>query len=176
MGIVDRRLIGRDLGRQLLHGRALGVGLLLGRELAQLRVAVQVQIRVGEVGFVLGLLGLGLVERSLIGPGIDLDEQITLLDHLAFLEGNLVDLAIDPCSHRHGIEALYRSEPGQVDRKVGLLDRSDGNADGGSFFLRCGLGSSLVGAMSLPAIIAGPGSHRDQHNPRNSPRFTHDGP
>ena len=83
--VGDRGIVGGDLRGQLLHGGALGVGLLLGREFAELGVALQVQIGVGEIGLVLGLLGLGLVERGLVRPRIDLDQQITLLDQLAFL-------------------------------------------------------------------------------------------
>ena len=80
LGVGDRRVIGRDLRGQLLHGGALGVGLLLGREFAELGVALQIEIGVGEIGLVLDLLGLGLVERRLVGPGIDLDQQVALVD------------------------------------------------------------------------------------------------
>ncbi len=88
-------VVGGDLRGQLRDGGALRVGLLPGGEFAELGEALQVEVGVGEIGFVLGLLGLGLVERGLERPRIDLDQRVALLDELAFLEGDLVDLAID---------------------------------------------------------------------------------
>ena len=70
--VGDRGFVGGDLRGQLRNGGALGVGLLPGREFAELGVALQVQIGIGEIGLVLRLLGLGLVERGLERPGIDL--------------------------------------------------------------------------------------------------------
>ena len=128
--MADGRIVGRDLRGQLLNGGALGIDLLPGREFAELGVALQIQIGVGEIGLVLFLLGLGLIERRLVRPGIDLDEQVALIDHLAFLEGDLVDLAVDAGTHQDGVEALNRSKPGQIDRKIGFLDRRDGDANG----------------------------------------------
>ncbi len=104
-------------------GGALGIGLLPGREFAELGVALQVEIGVGQIGFVLRLLGLGLIERRLEGPRIDLGQQVALFDELAFLEGDLVDLAVDAGAHHDGVETLHGSEPGQIDREIGLLDR-----------------------------------------------------
>ena len=69
------RVVGGDLRGQLRDGGALGIGLLPGREFAELGEALQVEIGVGEIGLVLGLLGLGLVERGLERPRIDLDQQ-----------------------------------------------------------------------------------------------------
>ena len=65
LGVGDRGVVGGDLRDQLLHQRSLGVGLLLGREFAERGVALQVELGVGEIGFVLRLLGLGLIERGL---------------------------------------------------------------------------------------------------------------
>ena len=125
LGVGDRRVVGRDLRGQLRDGGTLGVGLLPGREFAEFGEALQIEIGVGEAGLILGLLGLGLIERCLEWPGVDLDQQVTLIDQLSLLEGDLVDLAIDPGPHHNGIEALNGSEPGQVDRKIGLFDRGD---------------------------------------------------
>ena len=86
-------------------------------------IALQVEIGVGEIGLVLRLLGLGLIERRLERPRIDLDQRVAFLDELAFLEGDLVDLAVDAGAHHHGVEALHGAEAGQIDRKIGLLDR-----------------------------------------------------
>ena len=88
-------VVGLDLRRQLRDGGALGIGLLPGREFAELGKALQVEVGVGEIGFVLGLLGLGLIEGRLERPRIDLDQRVAFLDELAFLEGDPVDLAVD---------------------------------------------------------------------------------
>ena len=125
-------VVGRDLRGQLLDRGALRIGLLPGREFAEPGEALQVEIGVGEIGFVLGLLGLGLVERSLERPRIDLDQRVAFLDDLAFLEGDLVDLAVDAGANQDGVEALHRAEAGQIDREIGLLDRSDLDGDGDS--------------------------------------------
>ena len=123
--VGDGGVVSRDLGGQLRDAGALGIGLLAGREFAELDEALQVEIGVGEIGLVLRLLGFGLIERRLVGPGIDLGQQVTLLDQLAFLEGDLVDLAVDAGSNQHGVEGLNRSETGQIDREIRLLDRRD---------------------------------------------------
>ena len=99
LGVEDGGIVGRDLRGQLRNGGALGVGLLPGREFAELGVALQIQIGVGQIGLILRLLGLGLIERRLVRPGIDLDQQVALVDELAFLEGDLVDLAVDAGPH-----------------------------------------------------------------------------
>ena len=130
--VGDRGVVGRDLRGQLRDGGALGVGLLPRGEFAELGEALQVEIGVGEIGLVLRLLGLGLVERRLERPRIDLDQQIALLDELAFLEGDLDDLAVDAGADQHGVEALHGAEAGQIDREIGLLDRRDLDRDGGT--------------------------------------------
>ena len=175
--VGDRGVVGGDLRGQLRDGGALGVGLLPGGEFAELGVALQVEIGVGEIGFVLRLLGLGLVERSLERPRIDLDQRVAFLDELAFLEGDLVDLAVDAGAHQHGIEALHGAEAGQIDREIGLLDRGDldGNRLCGRRFLG-GLGCAAFRAVEvLPAEIAGGGDGGDQQNPTDGARLGHAG-
>jgi hypothetical protein len=70
----------------LRDGGALGIGLLPGREFAELGVALQIEIGVGKVRLVLRLLGLGLIQRRLEGARIDLDQGVALLDELAPLK------------------------------------------------------------------------------------------
>ena len=158
LGVGDRGVVGRDLRGQLRHGGALGVGLLAGCEFAELGEALQIEIGVGEAGLVLRLLGLGLIERGLDRGGVDLDQHVALLDLLAFLEGDLVDLAVDPGAHQHGIESLHGAEPGEIDRKIGFHDRRDRDGNGGG--LRsvagfCALSAlrGFDGVRSLPAEI-----------------------
>ena len=78
--VLDQRRVGGNLRGQLLDGRALRIGLLPGCEFAEPGEALQVEFGVGEIGFVLDLLGLGLVERSLERPRIDLDQRVAFLD------------------------------------------------------------------------------------------------
>ena len=137
LGIEDGRIVGRQLRGQLGNGGALGIGLLPGREFAELGVALQIEIGVGQIGLILRLLGLGLIERRLVGAGIDLDQEVALIDDLAFLEGDLVDLSVDPGPYHDGVETLHRSEPAQIDRKISFLDGCDGDANRiGRRFLR----------------------------------------
>ena len=77
--IGNRGFVRSDLGVKLLHHRSLSVGLLPRREFAELGIALQVEFGVGEIGFILRFLGLGLVERGLVRPWIDLGEQVALL-------------------------------------------------------------------------------------------------
>src|ERR1700729_1070957 len=120
--IVDGSCVSRDLGGELRYAGALGVELLAGGELTQLDEALQVQVDVGEIGLVLLFLGLGRVERRLIGPRIDFGQQVALLDVLAFGKRDLVDLAVDAGTHEDGVEGLNGSKACQVDWKVRLLD------------------------------------------------------
>ncbi len=174
--VGDRGIVGGDLRGQLLHGRALGVGLLLGREFAELGVALQIQIGVGQIGLVLRLLGLGLIERGLVRPWIDLDQQITLFHQLAFGEGDLVDLAVDPGPHLHGVEALNGSKSGQIDREVGLLHRRDGDPNGivrGFFRTGRRFGRFIRMLVPLPAEIPCRRDRGDHHKPDQRSRFIH---
>ena len=78
MRVGNRGFVRRDLRGELLHRGSLGVGLLPGREFAELGIALQVEIGVGQIGFILRLLGLGLIERRLEWPRIDMGEQVAL--------------------------------------------------------------------------------------------------
>src|SRR5207244_750116 len=79
--------------------------------LGGLFVAVELDLRVFQGGLILGHLPLGLRELDLERPRVDLDQEVTLFDELAFLERDLVDLAIhagadgDVVQRRHGAEA-----------------------------------------------------------------------
>ena len=92
---VDRGCVGGDRGGELRHQGVLRIELLLGGEvlLGERGVASEIELGVGEIGLVLRLLGDGLVERGLKRSGVDLGQKIALLDHLAFVKGDLHDLA-----------------------------------------------------------------------------------
>ena len=107
---------------------------------------------------------------------IDLDQEIALLDDLAFGEGDLVDLAVHPSPDLDGVEALNRAETGQVDREVDLLDRRNAHGDGGRALrtLLCGLGFFGLGrAEFLPTIVTRGGHGRDDQNPEDRPGLFH---
>ena len=105
---VDRRGVGGDRGGELQHHGVLRVELLLGGEvlLGERRVASEIELRVGEIGLVLRLLGDGLVERGLKRSRVDLGQKIALLDHLAFAEGYLHDLAVNSGPDQNGVVGL----------------------------------------------------------------------
>ena len=98
--------------------------------LGERRIALQIEPGVGEIGLVLGLLRLGLIERRLERPRIDLREQVARLDHLPFLEGDFHDLTVDARAHGHGVVSLHLTEAVEIDRIIGALDRSDRDENG----------------------------------------------
>ena len=128
---VDRGGVGGDRGGELEHQRVLRVELLLGGEvlLGERGVAGEIELGVGEIGLVLRFLGVRLIERGLKRSGVDLRQQVALLDHLAFVEGDLHDLAVDTGAHQDGVVGLHLSDALQDDRKIRALDRrySDDN-------------------------------------------------
>ena len=128
-------LVGIDLRFLLFDERGLGVDLLLGdSERANLGVALEVALGIGEQRLVERLLGCGLVERGLEGPRVDLQQQIALLDNLAFPEADLVDLAIDAGADGHGVPGLRDAQPVEVDGQV--LPIGGGDVDGNGGFVR----------------------------------------
>ena len=77
-------------------------------------------------------LAIGLVERGLKWPGVDLGQKISLFDHLAFVKGDLHDLAVDPGPDQNGIVGLDLADTLENDRKIRALHRrhSDNNRNG----------------------------------------------
>jgi len=86
--IVDRRLIELDLGFELSDQRPLGIELLLvdGVGLRQAGVTFEVEPRIGELRFVLRLLGDRLIVLRLVGGRVDLGEDEAFGDVLALSE------------------------------------------------------------------------------------------
>jgi hypothetical protein len=66
----------------------------------------------------------------LVEPWIDLRQHVTLADVLAFLEQDLLELAVDLRTNAHRERCLHRAEPGQVDRHVALRHFTHGHGDG----------------------------------------------
>src|SRR5439155_15045503 len=122
---VDCRLVPTDLRLELRHGGALRIDLLFWSEVArrQITEALQVELCVGEIGFVLHLFCSSLVERGLKGTRIDLRQEIARLDVLTFGEGDLYQFAVDPRLDGDRVKRLYRAETGEVDRHIAPLRR-----------------------------------------------------
>ena len=122
---VDRGRVGGDRGGELQHHGVLRVELLLGGEvlLGERGEAREIELGVGEIGLVLRFLRGGLLERRLKRSGVDLGQEIALLDHLAFVEADLHDLAVDPGAHENGVVGLDLPDALQDDRKIRALDR-----------------------------------------------------
>ena len=129
--VEDGGVVGRDLRGELRHRGALGVGLLPGGEFAELCEALQIQIGVGEVGLVLLLLGLGLIERGLERPGVDLGEQVALFDRSPSLKAIL---SIWPSTRVRTTTVLKPCTVPSPVRKTGksaFSTGSDGDRNGG---------------------------------------------
>jgi hypothetical protein len=128
---VDGGLIAVDLGKELRDQRALRIQLLArGERLAgEAGIPRQVELRIRQAGPVLRLFGDGLVECCLLRRCIDLRVHIAAAYHLALLEGDAVDGAVDPAADGHALVGFDRTEACQVDREGSGLDLGgrDGN-------------------------------------------------
>ncbi len=124
LGVLDRALIRLHLRLELSDQRLLGVVLLAARRVrrGQLGVAVEIDARVAEQGFVHRPLGDRLVELGAIDGGVDVGEDEALLDVLAFLEIHRDQLAVDLGAHGHDVERAARPDAVEIDRDV-LLGR-----------------------------------------------------
>ncbi len=127
LGRLNLRLIGLNRRLVLRHQRLLVGHLLLGDRvlLGERFVAFEVALRLGEQRLVLGELALRLGERGLIGPGVDLDEEVAFLDHLAFGEAQLHQGPGDLGLEGYGCERRHRSERVEGDRHVANGDWGD---------------------------------------------------
>ena len=130
---VDCRRVGGDRRGELQHHGVLRVELLLGGEvlLGERGEASEIELRIGEIGLVLRFLGDGLLERGLKRSGVDLGQEIALLDHLAFVKADLHDLAVDTGAHENGVVRLDLSDALKNDREIRALDRRHGDDNRG---------------------------------------------
>ena len=114
-------LILLDVALVLRHQRLLRVQLLfrngVGRE--QHLVALQIDLGVVEQSLVVRQRTLSQFQLNLIGPRVDLDEDLAFLDQIAFVEIHLHQLAVDARLDGDGIERGYVAEPVQIDRNTG---------------------------------------------------------
>ena len=82
--LVDQRLVGGDRALVLLDQRPLRVDVLLRDRilLGEALEAGEVELRVLQQRLVAGELALVLGEQRLVGPGVDLGEEVARLDGL----------------------------------------------------------------------------------------------
>ena len=71
-----------------------------------------------ELRFVLLLVGLSLLDHRLIGPRVDLEQDVAGFDVLALGEGHTGDLAVHPRFHGHIHVGLDGAQAGDEDRQV----------------------------------------------------------
>ena len=113
--------------------------------------ALEVLARRDELGDVLRLFGLGLVERRLEQARVDLGQHVALLDLLAFGEQHLLQLAVDLGVDADGERRLHRAKSAQVNRHILALDDRDGHRHAGA----CGLtGRMRSGGSPIPVAGA----------------------
>ena len=102
---LDRALVLLDherlVGRLLFGDRILGLQLLVAREIGP---------GFSEERLVMLELRLRLIERGLVGSGIDEKQRIARFDSLTLIEKSLHDLAVHPRLHVDGLDRLHRSE------------------------------------------------------------------
>ena len=164
LSVIDRRLIALDLRDELIDRRLLSVQPLTRNRilLGEAGVARQVELRVLETRLVLRLLRDRLIERRLIRARVDFNKNIALLDHLALLEVDLDDLAIDAAAHQDGLVRLHGAKPIQIDWKISLYRLCDGDWDGGYFRQAIGLVQSRP--ANIVAVKVGPAKVAAEHD------------
>ena len=163
--MFDVRRVGLRGRLVLLDGGRLGVDVLAGDGvLGQQRlVALEQQLGVGQGGLVAGELGLGLLQRHLVGPLVDHRQKLAGLDHLAFGEGDLGEVACDPGGHRGGGQGRHRAQRLVLDRHV-AIDRLDHAHRG----LRATAAAARsAGAAGPAAALGGAGLQRDSDDHRD---------
>ncbi len=165
VAIADIELLGFDLGLignhvafVLQDQRYLGIELLArnGVALGEILVAFEIQLGILQQRLVTLQRALRLRQRQLIGPRIDLRQQIALVDVLALGEGDAHQLAADLRDDGHGGERRHGAQRVQRDVDIAPGQGRDRNRDGGR-----GLAGRPRGSL-MPRQQPGPDS--DQHN------------
>ena len=120
---IDHPLIGHHGGRVLRNQKLLVGDLLQGDRIlgSKLLIAREIGLRLGMKGGVLGQLSLRLRQGRLIETGVDLGEDVALLDRLAFGEIDLLEHTRHLALDRGRIQRLNGSEARKHDRLVVLL-------------------------------------------------------
>ena len=91
----------------------------------EVQIPLVLRLVVRQLRLILGDLRLRLVQHRLVGPRVELEEDVALLDQRPFLEVDLVQVAPDVRPHLDGID---RGRPAGEVRVVGDVPL-DGIAD-----------------------------------------------
>ena len=105
LGIVDLGLVGLDRAFALPDQGQLSVELLLGDRLGtdQRVVAIQVELGDLEPGLIADQVAFGLLLHHVVGPRVDLGQQVALFDELPFGEIDLHQFTVDANLERDGV-------------------------------------------------------------------------
>src|SRR6185437_10248461 len=152
LGGLDLRLVRLDRSLILLHQRPLRIQLLLrdGILLDQLLEALQVQPGIREERLIFTQRALGLRQGRLVGPRIDLREELALLDQLAFLEGDLLQLAADLGAYRYGGERRDRPQRRNANLDIAHADRGGRYRDRLVLIVVVAVAAEAAGAAEAP--------------------------
>jgi hypothetical protein len=122
-GAVDGPLISLDGALKLPDLRALRIDLLLGDYalFVEKLKALVVHLHIAKLRLVLGELSFGLLELNLKWAGIDIDEILTLVDELAFLEVDFRDLTVYAAANRYGVKCGDRTQSVEVHGEIAML-------------------------------------------------------
>src|ERR1041385_9043175 len=128
---VDLSLIDVHDAFVLMDGRDLRVELLLRNRVfteSEL-IASQIDVRIFEQRLVALILPFSLLELCLEWTRIDLRQQVTLFDHLAFAVVDTDQLAIDTAFDGHRVPSGNRPERVDVNADASLLRNRGGDRD-----------------------------------------------
>ena len=103
-----RRFRRRHRRARLRDQREPGVHFFLGDRLRRDHALAPLRVALGQrqPGLGPGEVGLALVQRRLIGLGVDLEEHVALADLLALGERDAVEIARHPGTYVHGVDRL----------------------------------------------------------------------
>ena len=151
LGGVDQRLVGLDRCLQLPHLRLLGLEQLRSSPafFPQCGVAREIGLGIDELGLIAFEVSGELIDQGLIGPRIDLREQVAGVHGLAFGEVDADDLPLDLGAHDVGVVSNHRADAVKIDRHVMLGDYACDDRHRG---WRRGCGSGLLQWVNMREV------------------------
>ena len=138
-------------------------------------VALQVGLRLRQQALIVGQRALRLLQRRTVRPRVDLRQEVALLDHLAFLEADLLELAVDLRLHRHRVERCHGAQLVQDDADVALVDGGEADRLRGALCAASRRGAfrrlwGLVLGPEIPAATGQTGGDEAYQDPEAGPR------
>src|SRR5215831_855159 len=118
--VVDLALVGPDDPLGLGNESLLSRHLLFGNRVLRKKtlVARQVDFCVLQDGLITHELPFVLFQLSLVGSGIDLHQQVALLDDIAFMVEDVDQFSIHTRPYGHRIDRCYRPQAGQINADI----------------------------------------------------------